>query len=298
MNRLRLVVLLGVLALIVALVPAAAAQDQTFGLTQEEFQALTTANANSTMATSYDYAFTMNLGSSTDGELIALSGSGAISEGFSMMVTGTLGPAGESLPADLGLIVVGDSLYVQLQGQWYGATGEELATQFGPMLGVDPSSIASGDLSGLGDMTGLGSMTSGLEDLDPADFLSITAAPDGDTTVYTLNLDLAALLTNPDMQMLLGMAMMSAGTGEMTDMPTAADLEGATLTIAQTVNTSSLLVEQTVISAVIPAEGDTATLTFDISLSNYNDAAPVQAPADAQPLSVMLEGLMGMMGGM
>ena len=294
MNRLRLIVLFGVLALIVALVPAAAAQDQTFGLTQEEFQALTTANANSTMAASYDYAFTMGLSSMTDGDVMALTGSGAISDGFSMDLTGTLGPAGESMPVAMGLIVVDDSLYVSLDGTtWYGATGDELVQQFGTMLPVSPDDVAGGDLSALG----LGDMSS-LENLNPADFISITAAPDGSTTVYTLTVDLAAVLTNPDMQMLLGMAMMSAGTGDMTEMPTAADLEGATLTITQTVDTAAELVQQTAIKAVIPAEGDTATLTFDISLSNYGDAAAVTAPANSQPLMQLIQGMMGGMSGM
>ena len=294
MNRLRLIVLFGVLALIVALVPAAAAQDQTFGLTQEEFQALTTANANSTMAASYDYAFTLGLSSMTDGDVMALTGSGAISDGFSMDLTGTLGPAGESMPVAMGLIVVDDSLYVSLDGTtWYGATGDELVQQFGTMLPVSPDDVAGGDLSALG----LGDMSS-LENLNPADFISITAAPDGSTTVYTLTVDLAAVLTNPDMQMLLGMAMMSAGTGDMTEMPTAADLEGATLTITQTVDTAAELVQQTAIKAVIPAEGDTATLTFDISLSNYGDAAAVTAPANSQPLMQLIQGMMGGMSGM
>jgi hypothetical protein len=294
MKRVRLILLFGVLALIVALVPAAAAQDQTFGLTQEEFDALTTANANSTMASSYDYAFTMGLSSAADGDVMALTGSGAISDGFSMDVTGTLGPAGESMPIAMGLIVVDDSLYVSLDGtSWYGATGEELAQQFGTMLPVSPDDVASGDLSALG----MGDMSS-LQNLDPADFISITAAADGSTTDYTLTVDLAAVLNNPDMQMLMGMAMMSAGTGDMAAMPTAADLEGATLTITQTVDTAAELVQQTVIKAVIPAEGDTATLTFDISLSNYGDAAAVTAPASSQPLMQLMQGLMGGMSGM
>ena len=323
MTRVRILLLLGVLALIVALVPAASAQE-TFGLTQEEYDALVNANANSTAASSYDYAFTMNLDAtaSGDGFSMALDGSGAVSDGFSMNVTGTLSAEGESLPAQLGLVVAGDMLYISLDGgtTWYGGTAEELlgmATGMtGGMLPVDPAALASGDLSGLeGQMGDMSGMMTGLEDLDATQFVSITAAPDGDTTVYTLTLDLAGLLSTPEMGTLLGTAMLSSGAmGSSTEQPSQEELAmmgqmmggmfaTATATITQTVDTAAGVVTQTVLNIGIPMDamgsaGDGINITFDISLSNYNAAAPVEAPASSQPIGGLLSGLMGGMSGM
>jgi hypothetical protein len=39
--------------------------------------------------------------------------------------------------------------------------------------------------------------------------------------------------------------------------------------------------------------GDGVNITLNVDLSNYNAAAPVEAPANAQPLSTLLGGLMG-----
>jgi hypothetical protein len=39
--------------------------------------------------------------------------------------------------------------------------------------------------------------------------------------------------------------------------------------------------------------GDSVAITFDIILRNYNHAAAVEAPANAQPISGLLSGMMG-----
>ncbi|MBL8147500.1 MAG: hypothetical protein JNL34_14055 [Anaerolineae bacterium] len=314
MNRLRILLLLGVLALIVALVPAASAQDETFGLTQDEYNALTTANANTASSTSYDYSFDLTLDAASTGSSanVAIQGSGSVSDGFSLTATGSVKSDGATSPVAFGIIFSGDTLYISTDGgtTWYAGTGEELAQMFGGMLPVDPAALATGDLSELegqmGDMTG---MMSGLENLDPSQFISITAAPDGDTTVYTMTLDVGTLLSTPEMSSMLGMAM--AGSSSAPGMPTPSPEEAAmmgqmiggmfstaTATVTQTVDTAAEVVDSTVVTVSIPLDamgtaGDGVTLTFDLSLSNYGAGAPVVAPENTLPLSQLLGGLMG-----
>lgn len=315
MNRLRILLLLAVLALIVALVPAASAQDQTFGLTQEEYDALVAANDNTASATSYDYNLALNLNLAAAGEAVVadLQGTGSVNEGFSIALTGTVSAEGDSMPIQLDVMYVGDALYVSMDGgaTWYGSTAEELGQMVtgmaGGMLPVDPSELATGDLTGMGDMS---NMLSGLENLDPSQFISIKAAADGSTTVYTLTLDLGTMLNTPEISGLLGAAMASSGsmgTMSATPSPQEAAMMGqmigsmfatATATVTQTIDTAAQLVSSTVVNLSIPMDamgsaGDAIALSLDLSYSNYNAAAPIVAPASFEPLSTLLGGMMG-----
>jgi len=315
MNRLRVLLLLGVLALIVALVPAASAQEQTFGLTPDEYTALTTANANTASATSYDYAVDLTVDAAASGSAfnVALQGTGSMSNGFALNASGSVKSDGDTSPIALGLIVVDGSLYISPDGgtTWYASTAEELGQMFTGMLPVDPAALAEGDLSDLSNMGDMTGMMSGLENLDPSQFISITAAADGDTTVYTMTLDIGTLLSTPEMSTMLGMAMASSsGTttpGVPTPSPEEAAMMGqmiggmfstATATITQTVDTAAQLVNSTVVSVSIPMDamgsaGDAINVTFDLSMSNYGAGAAVTAPENTQPLAQLLGGMMG-----
>jgi hypothetical protein len=321
MNRVRILLLLSVLALIVALVPAAAAQDQTFGLSADDYALLTAANNNSSTASSYDYAFSLMADLSTSGEAIniALDGTGTSSEGFSMNVTGSIKASGDTTPAQLSLLVVGDSLYISTDNgeTWYGSTMQDLTTMGTSMLGdlpIDPAALAGGDISGLESQAGLGDVMSGLENLDPATFINMSSAPaDGGMTAFTINLDLATLLTSPEMSQLLGTALSSSGamgggsTTAATPSPEELQMMGsmiggmfstATATLTQVVDPASQHVMQTTITFALPLDamgsaGDGVNVTFDITLSNYDAAAAVQAPASFEPIESMFAGLMG-----
>jgi hypothetical protein len=328
MTRIRTLLLLSVVALLVALVPAAAAQDQTFGLSADDYALLTAANNNSSTASSYDYAFTLtaDLSSSGDAVNIALDGSGSFSEGFSMDVNGSIKASGETQPAQVSLRVVGDSLFISLDNgeTWYGSTVDELTSMGGAMLGgalpVDPEELASGDISGLeAQVGGLGDVMTGLDNLDAASFISMASAPaDGGLVQFAINLDLAGLLNSPEMSQLLGAALMGAGgMGDMgatapTPSPEELQMMGsmvgsmfstATATLTQLVDPASQTVTQTTLAFALPLDmmgtaGDGVNLVFDISLSNYGSAAAVQAPASFEPLEEALSGMMGMMGAM
>jgi hypothetical protein len=328
MNRIRTLLLLSVVALLVALVPAAAAQDQTFGLSADDYALLTAANNNSSAASSYDYAFTLtaDLSSSGDAVNIALDGSGSFAEGFSMDVSGSIKASGDTQPAQLSLRVVGDSLFLSLDNgeTWYGSTLDDLTSMGGAMLGgalpVDPEELASGDISGLeAQVGGLGDVMTGLDNLDPASFISMASAPaDGGLVQFAINLDVAGLLNSPEMSQLMGAALMGAGgMGDMgaaaaTPSPQELQMMGsmiggmfstATATLTQVVDPASQTVTQTTLAFALPLDmmgeaGDGVSLVFDISLSNYGAAAAVQAPASFEPLEEALSGFMGMMGAM
>ncbi len=320
MKRLRILLVFGVLALIVALVPAATAQDQTFGLSADDFALLTTANANTSAATNFDYAFTLRLDAVASGDTInvALDGAGSVADGFSLDVTGAIAtPDGDS-PANFGIVAAGDSLYLSLDGgsSWYGATLEELGTTFSSMMGgmlpFDPSDLASGDMSALEDQMGsMSDMMSGLETLDPASFVHITSAPAADgTTQFTIDLDIVTLVSSPEVSQMLGAAMMSSSamgmdTGTATPSPEELAMMGqmvggmladATLSVTQYVDPAAQRVTRTVVDLGFPLDaltgaGDLLMLNFDLSVSNYGAAAAIQAPADAQPLEALMSGM-------
>ncbi len=319
MTRVRSLMLLGVLALILALVPVAAAQE-TYGLSAEDYALLTTANENSSLSSSYEYAFTLTLDASTAGDSvnIALDGSGAMSDGFSMNVGGSMTASGDVVPVQLGVMVVSDTLYISLDNgeTWYSATPEELSSMgssmMGGMLPVDPAELASGDLSGLeSQMGGMGDMMTGMEGIDPTSFMSMASAPAADGNVeFTLTIDIATLLSTPEMSQLLGMALMSSGEmGTGTEAPSAEEMQmmgamiggmfaDANATLVQVIDPATELVQQTTISFGLPLDamgsaGDGVNVVFDINLSNYDATAPVVAPASSQPLESMLSGMMG-----
>lgn len=320
MNRLRILLVLGVLALIVALVPAATAQDQTFGLSAGDFALLTGANANTSAATNFDYAFTLRLDANASGDAVnvALDGAGSVADGFSLDLTGAISTPDGDTPANLGVVVSGESLYLSLDSgaSWYGATMEELGTTFGSMMGgmlpFDPAELASGDMSGLEDQMGsMSGMMSGLESLDPASFIHITSAPAADgTTQFTIDLDIVTLVSSPEISQLLGAAMVGSGgmgmdTSAATPSPDELAMMGqmvggmladATLSVTQYVDPAAQIVTRTVVDLGFPLDaltgaGDSLTLNFDLSLSNYGAAQAVQAPADAQPLEELMSGM-------
>lgn len=322
MKRVRILLVLSVLALIVALVPAAAAQEETFGLSASDYALLTTANENTSAASSFDYTFTLTLNASTSGDVmnVALDGSGSSSEGFSVDLGGSLKASGETQPVQLSLRVVNDSLYVSMDNgeTWYGSTLEELSAMGASMteglLPADTAALAEGDLSSLeGQMGDMSGMLTGLEGLDPASFISMSSAPAANgMTEFTINLDIATLLSTPEMAQLLGGAMsgtMGSGTGAAAATPSPQELQmmgsmfssifaTSTATLTQVVDPASEHVVQTTLNFSLPLDamgeaGDGVTLVFDVNLSNYGGATAVEAPASFESLTSMFSGAMG-----
>jgi hypothetical protein len=177
----------------VALVIGVGAQDMTFGLGQEDFDAWSNANLMSAMsATQLGYDFTTDATILVEGDEvdIILDGSGFIGmDGFTMSVTGSLSDGVEEIPAQLDVIVAGDALYFDVGMGWVEATLEDVE-ETSAMAGVDPGLFADPEaaISEVVDPAALGSLAT----LDFTQFVAMSR--DGDT--FLIELLLADLLAD------------------------------------------------------------------------------------------------------
>lgn len=300
MKYLRFAVLFTVLALILALVPAAFAQDETFGLGDDDFALFSAANANSSAAGSLAYAFVLNLEVTgiEDSEVSAnIEGSGEINladVAFSMVTTGSAVMNGEETATPLELRVVGDTLYVNAGDDgWQGIKLDDAATAFagGAGLPVNPDDLMSGDLSDLGPM---GGMMGDLATLDTTQFVGIERLDDVDGLAhFSTSLDIVGLLTSEELSGVIGMALGGAMGGGQEMTPEQASQMGqmlgmmfsdATFTLDQYVNPDTEYVENTVLSINLPLEalvgapGAAVSITFDIALSNFDEPVSIEVP--------------------
>ena len=314
MKHFRLVVLFTLVALMVALVPASFAQVETFGLSTEDFELFTAANANISSLSDFAYDFTLDLLVSgiEDADISGtLNGVGAIGSGdgaFSLDVNGSFTADGETQPADIEIRVVGGNVYFNVGDQgWQGATLEELMAFGGSAAGgmglpVNPEDLADGDLSGMEGMEGMSDAMADLASLDPSEYVSITRLDDEDGQAhFSPSLDICSLLSSEEFAGLIGGAMameMGGDSGEMTEeevkqagMMVAMMFGTATLTFDQYVNVETELVERAVLDIQLPldqllGEGALVSLTFDISLSNFGEPVTIEVPADVEMLEM------------
>jgi len=317
MKSSRLVFISALFALLLLIVPAAFAQD--FGLSDADSDLLAAANENSAAASSFAYDFVATLsiiGLDTQPITANLSGSGVIvsdmsGDLFSLQVLGQLGSGGQTIPVNFEARLINDMLYLNLGdgSGWMGGPLDELLSDdmFGELTGgmgtdlpVDPGALASGDLSDLMMMPGLTEAITGLSTLEPERYISLNRlATEGGVAQFRLTLDLAGLLSSPEIGSLLGMAMMGdagsmgmsqaemAQMGQMIGMMFA----GSMISLDQYVDVERELVNRTVLAVTLPLEGLLGApgagidLTFDINLSGYGQSFKVEAPASFTPLN-------------
>lgn len=320
LRHLLLIVLLAVVAL------PAFAQD-TLGLSESDAALLNSANETSSAFETVTYNFVLSLEAA--GELSGLlNGSGVIdntNQVFSLTVDGSLTASGDTQPAALEIRVFGDTLFLNLMGQWYTGSLSELVSQAegmasgmgGDLLPVDPSDLASGDMSGLMEDPALMQALSGLATLEASDFIAISRNADDaqGRAAFQIAFNIASLLSNEGVSAILGGAVGgSMGGGSEMTAEQAAQMgqmfammfSSSTFTIDQFINTSSNLVERTVVDLFIDlgmmmggaggSADSTIALNFAIDLSNYNQPVSVEQPTDAQPLEQLMGGMGAMMG--
>lgn len=309
MKHLRLLSSFLLLALILTIVPATLAQDSTFGLSPEDFQALMDASAATASATSGQFTFTLDLSADAEGDAmdLNLTGNGlfgtddAGSPIFQLQLGGSATAEGETTPLNLEIRLVGESLYLQapdfMGPQWLSLSSAEMDMMM-ESLPVNPDELASGDLSGLEGMEGMegmGEMMTALASLQPEQYILMSR--DGDR--FNTSIDLVGLLSSEAFQDLLVTAAQQEGTMEMseeefraqlTQLPAA--LAGSSLNFDQYVTDG--MVNRMVLDANLSldptAVGETGEpvtidLSFDLNLSGFNQSYSVEAPADAVPLS-------------
>jgi hypothetical protein len=307
-------------AVFLLVIPTIFAQE-TFGLSDADFALFTTANATSAEAETLAYNFTASFALTGMGEDMSanLTGSGVIGADetnpmFDLVVTGEIVAEGETIPADLQVRLIGDTIYFNAGGSgWQGGLVEDLISQFssgfasglGGALPVDPESLASGDLSGLAGMEGMGDMMAALSALDPSEFISITNLGDeGGLTHFQADFAVADFIGSPAMSSMLAMSMMSSEMPAGVEMP-AEQLEqmgammammfsGATFTFDQWIDSATSLVNRAMLDINFPIPDMTGTgasaailLNFDISLSGYGDPVALEAPEGATMMPSM-----------
>ncbi len=289
--RNRVVLAAVALAAVFALVFGVAAQDGTFGLSEDDFAAWTQANTMSSMSASelgYDFTTTANINADGDTVNIDLTGTGFITaDGFTMNVTGSLTDGVEDIPAQLDVIVAGDVVYFNVGMGWVEVTEESLESTAD--AGVVPG--LSGDL--LEDPTSalppeFMDAAMGLASVDFTQYVNI--AREGDA--FTISLLLEQLLADPAVQEALAANPDTAQVAMMAPMI----LAGSNFSATQTVGESGM-VDSTSVDVVLGS----ADLGFDVDFNftvnlDYDATTAIEAPADAVPLEEFINGLMG--GGM
>jgi hypothetical protein len=320
MNKFRSGIVLMILALLVALVPSAMAQDMTFGLSQEDFATLTAANAATASATSAQFDFTLDLSvaGAPDGDVEGhLTGTGLFdqtSQVFQIAVGGSFVANGETTPLDFELRAVDDTVYVMspafTQGEWKSISSDEMGEigdNLTSSLPFNPTDLAGGDTSGIDSdamesLQQFGEALNAFATLDPEQYIAMSR--DGNT--FTTDLDVEGFFSSPEFSAFLAqMAQMSAEsgadtTGQMSAGQVAAMgammgevFKDSTFTLTQSIDDQNMMngttidLNMNVDPSQMGQPGDPVQVAFnfDLNLSDFNQTFSVDAPADATPFS-------------
>ena len=305
MKTFRLSIAFLLLAILLAVVPAALAQDETFGLSEADYQTWVAANANlgTLQSAGYDFTATFAVSGIEGSDVSAdLSGTGVFSGGdnpmFQLALSGTISQGDETEDISVEVRVVNGIVYINDGSGWQGSSLDAAMAAFGEGFAqgsgmpVNPADFASGDLSALTGMEGMGDAMAALGDLQPSEFISLTRSDDVEgQAVFTLDFDLGGLLASPAIAPLLAGAM-AGDTGEMTE----AQLQqmgammgmmfgDASISFSEHVNASNQIV-QLIFNLGLPlvnmfGPGAGISFNFDVSLSNINGPVVVEAPEGA-----------------
>jgi hypothetical protein len=300
-----------VLALLLATVPFAMAQEETFGLSAEDFALFSSPNVDADSA-SFDYSVDVNITGAPDGDvMVALTGSGAFAMDDSgnpvgtLTVTGTADSAGESMPLNAEFRLVDNVIYFNMgDGNWMGQTLDEAmagASSMVPMP-VNPADIISGDIAENPEASeAMGEMMGALSSLEPAEYISITRLGDENNQAhFQVSVDLAGLMSSDAFMQLMTSAGSMSGDESMAGMAPmlAMMFQDASLTWDQFVDLAENRLRQGILDfamSVNPAmmgasEDASATpvdVAFNLDISNiqYDVPVSVTAPEGATMMS-------------
>jgi hypothetical protein len=293
MKNFRSIIILALLALVLAAVPAAFAQDGTFGLSEDDLALWTSAN-EALASTSANMEFTVKLTANGVGEdggdvTADISGVGAFDTTdpqnplLWLDVTGTA----DGEPVSLNLRIVDGKAYMNSGDGW---TFEELD---------DVASEITGELGDMGDMGDVDpsslSPASAMDALSGFEqYISVTRTDDGGVAQFALSIDIPALLSSPEIGgMIAGLSGMG-GSGEMTEaqMTQMSQMIGmmfadASVTFTEWIDIETETFNRAVMDVNFPLEtilgtpGAGIVLTFDISVSGYGEPVTVEVPEGA-----------------
>jgi hypothetical protein len=301
MKKYTLMLLLA--ALILAIVPVVSAQD-TLGASQEDYDLWTTANANTAEVETLTYGFTATVTATGMGNSNVdanISGSGVLDTNadapqFQLDVTGTVVQGEETTPVNASIRLVDDTIYANQNDEgWKGQPAEDFLGQLsGFGLPVDPSSLGSGDVSELSQNPMLGDIMSGLGDVQPSEFLTLTSADQNGLKELTLTVDVAKLVASPAVAPLFGAMMGGMGGGQEMTAAQLQQMQGmmagmlgtAEISLSEVIDPATQLVQQVTFNCNIPLDaiigpGAAVAINFQLNLSNFDQPVTVEAPADA-----------------
>lgn len=295
------------------------AQSSTFGLSDADFQLLTSANAATSSAPSFHFFFTLDIFANVpDSDTVQgrLEGEGAMetrgaSPAFQIQIGGDLTEGSTPVPVEAEVRLVDNILYYNAvdpeTGQptgWEGMPLSDLASMGSLMTGeglpVDPTALAGGDLGIDPALQGM------LSSLDPSEFIRMTRLPDeGGLAHFAIELSFTDLAQSDFLTGLVGMAMMgsmtdpSLGAGPMPTIdpaqlamfgPMLAQMFGASnLRVDQYIDTATGLLYRTVFDLGLDidasAVGETGTLQLglllDFTLTDIGVPQTITAPEGA-----------------
>jgi hypothetical protein len=312
MKKTRIAAALGIIGMSAALVSGVFAQT----MLNEEDQALYDAAMTSSQAfrsLSYDFGLDLNLAGITPAVTGAITGSGVIDieSGLTMETDGEVTADGQTIPTQLGLVVVGEEIYLRLgdeSQQWQGGRAEDFFNQFaagfvqGAGIDVDPAAVAQGDMSALEDAIAsnpaVTNAVMSLAMLDASEFTTMSRVNTDGYAVFVTEIALGDLIGSEQFAPLI-VALASAGgadtsamtDAEMTQMSAMMGgmFQGATLTLSQAVNPETERVDGAELSLVVPlpammtggSEDGELNILFTVSISGYDEAVEIVAPEDA-----------------
>lgn len=315
MKSLRLALLLCLLAIAAVVVPVSA-QDNSFGLSAEDYALLTGVQAPESAA--YDLSTAMGLDFDGTDVNFDLNGSGLFGgDLFSLILGGTISSDGSDTELNIELRAVDGSLYISPDGgeNWFGGTMEEyeqmlsgFTSMMSGSLPVNPEDLASGDMSALMSQPGVMEAMMAASSIDPSTFTTIVRDADVDGNAhFVTTVDIGALISSPELAPAIA-AMAASTMGTTANDLTEEQLQQMSGMMAGMFQGSSVTVDQYIDPATGQLEGLTFALTFTIPNSSgaggtlnlnfdiaFSDAggATVEAPASFEPISQVMGAMMG-----
>lgn len=280
MSKLRIMLVL--LALLAVFVPATLAQEETFGLSAEDFARLGTAiNTSGEAADSLGFNFTVNL--AVEGE----EGGTATLNGTALVGSNEAGPVAQinitgeadGEPVNLDVVLIDNMIYGNDGSGWQGQSADSLLESFGSMSPVPLDSIMGGGDAAQDPaaMEGMMEAMNALGEINPADIITMSnAGADGDSTHFIINVGLQEFLSSPAFTQLL-----SAGAAMSGDEAAAAQMEGMGQMFA-------MMFQDTKLDINYYITPDNLVSRFGIDFGLGINPAMMGASADAQPINVSL----------
>ncbi len=309
----RLLILF-ILAALLAFAPGVLAQEDTFGLSGDDYALFTAANEASSLAAadSLGFNFTVEF-TSADGSA-NLSGTGVTGMDANgaplalITINGSGTSEGEETPVNIEARIVGDMIYVNdLTGTngWEGAQLEDLLTGVAGASGVplDPADLMSGDPGAVAGGADMGQMMEAMDGLMTSGFITMSRAGNEnvngvDTARFTTSIDLTKLVESEAFGAIF---MMAAGMGaaegaevdsaemmqqiQMMQPMLVSMVQGINITFDQYISTADNLIQRGALNldVSIPSltgEGEPMTLglAVTIDITDYDPVVDVTAP--------------------